>query len=954
MTPQSLLARIAAFLAVLLIAPAAFAVEATPVSGNVPVVDLSPKSEMHLDELGTLRVSTAPDLDGVVQRIEVRATRDDTRHWAVVGLQNPGDTQIDRLLVAQHHRLDGSGIFRPDLGSERVAAITPSEGFPPQRVASDDADVFFITLDPGATVTFVLELTTPRLPTLRLWQPEAYSESQNAYTLYKGIVVGISGLLAVFFLVVFVIKGQLMFASAAVMAWVVFGYVMVDFAFIGHVLPTQISAAASLRAFAEAMLTLSLGAFIVSYLNIARWRFRNTTTLFMLIPLGLGAAWLAQLDPVLTAGIARLGLAIVALFGLVAIIVAAVRGHERAVMLFPTWLFFIAWLVGAGLTVTGEITNDFVQPALNGGLVLLVLLIGFTVMQHAFAGSSISPALAKDVERDVLALAGSGDIFWDWDVARDRITCGQEAEQRLGLDKGELQGPPQDWLTVIHPADRDRFRATLDATVERRRGRITDHFRFRGIDGHYRWFQLRARPVIGTTGEIIRCVGTLHDMTEAKTIEERLLHDSVYDNLTGLPNRSLFLDRIDMARAWSNETTAQRLFVAVVNPDNFAEINDEFGQSVGDSVLLTIARRLGRVLKRHDTVARLPGDSFGLMIYCDPNKLIEFADKIHAVLRAPVQFADREIEVVASVGIAGMDLNAENAAEILDNAELALRRAKRQGGDRAETFDPLMRRLNMSGRSLARDLKRAMSEGRIKLHFRPIQDLETGEQVGFEAMPSWHHPLQGPLGWAELLNVAATEGLAVDIALSVLDRCAEGLGVWRKSGKTLTLLLPLPAPEAFRSELVGDVKTAVARHRLEPGALQIGIPEAVVTANPEFAVQLIARLREVGASVWLLDFARRITALPHLARLGVDGARVDAALTARADDAAPLSPMLQPLFSLITSLEAEVMVAGVATEKSARELGALGARYAVGPLYGRPISIQSKTPTKVEHAAAAE
>ncbi|MEM0906293.1 MAG: EAL domain-containing protein [Pseudomonadota bacterium] len=934
--------------------PSARAVDAVPIGETVPVIDLLPFADLYNDELGDLQVSTAPDLDGVVQRIEVRATSPETRHWAVIGLQNPGDQQIDRLLVAPHHRLSQSGLLSPDLGAERIKAITPSEGFSPDRLSSVDADVFRLTLDPGATVTYVMELTTPNLPMLRLWQREAYSESQNAYTLFKGVVVGISGLLALFLLVVFVLKGQMMFAAASVLAWVAFGYVLIDFAFLGDVLAGRVSNDATLRAFAEAMLALALAAFIISYLNITRWRIRNTYALLALIPLGVGAGWLAQADPVLTASIARVTLALVAAGGLIAILIAAIRGHDRAVMILPTWALLIAWVVGAGLTVSGDIDNDFVQPALNGGLVLLVLLIGFTVMQHAFAGRSIAPSLARDVERDVMALAGSGDIFWDWDVDQDRITCGGEAEHRLGLERGTLQGPPQDWFAVLHPQDRDRFRATLDAAVERRRGRINDLFRFRGIDGHYRWFRLRARPVIGMAGEIVRCVGTMNDMTEAKTIEERLLHDSVFDNLTGLPNRHLFLDRIEMARAWSNDETAQRLFVVVVNPDNFAEVNDRFGQSVGDSALLTIARRLSRILKRHDSIARLSGDSFGLLIYCDPQKLEEFAARVRDTLAAPIPFADEEIVLKASLGIAGIDLNAENPGELLDNAELALRRAKRQGGDRAEMFDPLMRRLNMSGRSLARDLKRAISEDKVLLEFRPIRDLVDDKIVGYEALPSWHHPLQGPLTWPQLLNLAAQEDLAVPLAVTTVERSAQTLAQWRSGGKDLTMMLTLPHADAFRSELVGDVKTAVARSRLDFGLFQLGVPEFVVSDNPEFAAQLIMRLRDVGASPWVVDFARRNTALPHLHRLAIDGVRFDAHLTAAGQDDPRQQKFLQALFAMAEALGASAMVDGVASGDDIQALREAGARYAAGPMFGRSVSAQAVTNLSLPQDVAAE
>jgi len=938
---------------IVLSAAAARALDAVPVGGNVPVVDLRPHTDFHRGHEGPLGVSTAPGLDGVVQRIEVRPTREDTRHWAVVGLQNPTDQQIDRLLVAPHYRLIGSGILSPDLGAVRIAAVTPSEGFPPQRLSSAEADVFGITLDPGATVTFVMELTTPTLPMLRLWEPAAYRDSQNAYTLFKGIIVGIAGLLALFLLAVFVIKGTTMFAAAAGLAWVAFGYVLVDFAFLADVVAERVRNEAVLRAFAEAMLVLTLASFLGAYLNVARWRLRDTYALAALVPLALGAGWLSGHNPALMAAISRVSLAAVASAGLLAILIAAVRGNERAVMILPTWALLIAWIVGAGLTVVGEIDNDFVQPALNGGLVLLVLLIGFTVMQHAFAATSISPALAKDVERDVLALAGSGDIVWDWDVTADRIDCGEEAEIRLGLDRGALNGPPQDWFAALHPQDRDRFRATLDATVEQRRGRINDTFRLRGVDGHYRWFRLRARPVIGTTGEIVRCVGTLVDVTEQKTVEERLLHDSVYDNLTGLPNRHIFLDRIEMARAWSNEQTAQRLFVAVVNPDNFSEINDSFGQSVGDSVLLTIARRLGRVLKRHDSVARLSGDSFGLLVYSDPARIEELVARVQEAIAAPVTFAENEISVVASVGIAGIDLKAESPAEIVDNAELALRRAKRQGGGKGEVFDPLMRRLNMSGRSLARDLKRAIAEEKVKLVFRPVRDLETDRTVGYEAMPSWNHPLQGPLAWNELLALAAHEDMAVQLALATLDRCASVLAEWRLAGRPLNLLVTLPVAEAFRSELVGDVKTIVARNRLDPGTLQIGVPESVVSENPEIAVQLLGRLRDVGASTWLVDFAKRTTALPQLHRLSIDGIRFDDRLAA-AGAGSRHTKLTSALFHLATAREARVMVGGVTTAEEADEFHGLGARYAVGPAFGRPVSAKAAQGLAVEQPVAAE
>ena len=220
------------------------------------------------------------------------------------------------------------------------------------------------------------------------------------------------------------------------------------------------------------------------------------------------------------------------------------HGFDRAVLLIPTWLLLVVWTVAAGLAVTGVVTNDIVGPALLGGLVLIVMLIGFTVMQHAFAGG-ITHGIVSDVERRALALTGAGDMIWDWDVSADKVFTSPETEQLLGLKRGTLEGPAATWLDVLHPLDRDRFRASLDSVVEQRRGRLIQDFRLRTPDGHYLWFALKARPVVGSDGEVVRLVGTLTDVTEFKTAEERLLHDAVHDNLTGLPNRELFLDRLE-------------------------------------------------------------------------------------------------------------------------------------------------------------------------------------------------------------------------------------------------------------------------------------------------------------------------------------------------------------------------------------------------------------------------
>src|SRR5688500_7402512 len=283
-------------------------------------------------------------------------------------------------------------------------------------------------------------------------------------------------------------------------------------------------------------------------------------------------------------------------------------------MLIPSWLVLVFWVAAAWLAVTGRIEHPVVQPALAGGLVLVVMLIAFTIMQHAFAGGAIAQGLISDAEQKALALVGAGHSIWDWDTARDRIETGREIEQALGYSRGALDGPARNWLALIHPAERELFRAVLDAVVNQRRGRINIVLRMRAEDGHYLWFALKARPIVGSDGEVMRCSGTIADITDSKLGEERLLHDATHDNLTGLPNRHVFLDRLDSALVRGRAERIAGPTVLVFDIDNFKRVNSEFSHPVGDSVLLALARRMVRLLRPQDTVARLQGDSFGVIV----------------------------------------------------------------------------------------------------------------------------------------------------------------------------------------------------------------------------------------------------------------------------------------------------------------------------------------------------
>ena len=928
-----------AFVAVLGVSSAA-AVEAVNIRVDAAAIDLTDAVDFQHTDGDRLQVSTAPGADGIIRRIEVRA-REAGSNWAVFALANNGDEQIDRLIVAAHYRMVGSGLLWPDLGLSRIVYITPSSGDPPERLDNPNADVFRVTLDPGTVITFVAELRTPNLPQLYLWEPDAFKDKVNSLTLYQGIVIGIAGLLALFLTILFVVKGSVMFPAAAALGWAVLVYIGVDFGFWGKVFDMSSGAERIWRASGEAILAATLLVFLFAYLNLNRWHVRYAhITVGWLAFLGALVA-VALFSPAVASGIARMSLFFIAVLGFGLVVYLSTHGFDRAVMLIPTWLLLVVWVFGAALTVLGYLTNDIVGPALLGGLVLIVMLIGFTVMQHAFAGG-MAQGIVSDVERRALALTGAGDMIWDWDVAADRVFTSPETETMLGLKTGSLDGAAATWLEVLHPLDRDRFRATLDSVVEQRRGRVAQDFRMRTSGGHYLWFALRARPVVGSDGEVIRLVGTLTDVTDFKTVEERLLHDAVHDNLTGLPNRELFLDRLEAVLGLAMADGTIRPTVMVIDVDRFKQVNDSVGMALADSILLTLARRLGRLIKPHDTLARLSGDQFGLIVLSerDAARITTLAETIRRTLRAPITFNDREIFLTGSIGLTLGDSEPQSAEERLKDAELAMYHAKRMGGDRIEVFKPSMRARKSDRLSIESDLRRALEREEISILYQPIVRLEDRAVAGFEALARWDHPRLGRMSPNEFITIAEETGLIVELGLFVLERTARQLSTWQRTLRSrdpLFASVNISSRQLLRHDLIQDLRTVLARAPLTRGSLKLELTESVVMENPEHAAQMLHRIRELGAGLALDDFGTGYSSLAYLQRFPFDTIKIDQSFV-RMTSKGTRPVILRSIIALAHDLGMDVVAEGAETDSDAVELYQLGCEYAQGFVFGEPMA----------------
>jgi diguanylate cyclase (GGDEF)-like protein/PAS domain S-box-containing protein len=931
---------VAILLAVAFGADVARAVEAINVRIDASAIDLTEALERPRSETARIQVSTAPAADGIIRRMEVPAT-EAGNNWAVFALANNSDEQIDRLIVAPHYRMVGSGLVWPDLGLSRIVSITPSSGDRPERQENPSADIFRVTLDPGTVITYVVELRTDKLPQLYLWEPDAYKDKVNSFTLYHGIVIGIAGLLALFLTILFVVKGSVMFPAAAALGWAVLVYIGTDFGFWGKVFDLSAGTERIWRASGEAILAATLVVFLFAYLNLNRWHVRYAhITAGWLVFLGALTA-IAVFNPAVASGVARISLAIVAITGVGLVVYLAAHGFDRAVLLIPTWLLLVIWVFAASLAVNGVVTNDIAAPALLGGLVLIVMLIGFTVMQHAFAGG-VAIAIVSDIERRALALTGAGDMIWDWDVPNDKMFTSPETEALLGLKRGALGGSAADWLELLHPLDRDRFRASLDGVLDQRRGRLFLEFRLRTLDGHYMWFALKARPVVGSDGEVVRLVGTLTDVTEFKTAEERLLHDAVHDNLTGLPNRELFLDRLDAALSFAKADSTIRPTVMVIDLDRFKQVNDSVGMAVGDSILLTLARRLGRLLKPQDTLARLAGDQFGLLVLSErePPRITAFADTLRKTLRAPITFNDREILLTASIGLALADGQPQRKEDVLKDAELAMYHGKRIGGDRIEVFKAAMRTRKSDRLTLETDLRRSLERGEMTVLYQPVVWLEDRSVAGFEALVRWNHPKMGLLPPGEFIPMAEDTGFIVELGLFVLDRAARQLAIWQRATRLrypLFMSVNISSRQLLRHDLIQDLRTVLSRSAVARSTLKLELTESLVMENPEYAAQMLTRMRELGVGLSLDDFGTGHSSLAYLQRFPFDTIKIDQSFV-RQNGKGARPVILRSIVAMAHDLGMDVIAEGAERDSDAAELYQLGCEYAQGYVFGHPLS----------------
>jgi len=924
------------------------AIDAIVVKPEQDKIDVTALGELYEGRGDRLQLETAPGQDGYIGRMAVQATTPGTNPgWLVFALSNPTTERVTRWLVAPRYTLADSRAFWPELDAPRVTAITPSLGFRPERMKSDRADMFRLSLEPGQTITYAAEMSSRQVPRLTLWDPDAYQAKLQDRNLFNGVLLGIIGVIAIFLTAIFAANHRAIFPATALVAWAALAYFCIDFGFWTKLLPVNPDHMAVYRAAAEAGLAASLVLFLYAFLRIGLWHGWIKTLFFVWIVAQFGLIAFAVVDPRLASGLARGSLVGMAGIGTCLIVYLALRGQDRALLLIPSWMLVLVWLFGAAMIVLGKLQGDFMSAGLAAGLVLILVLLGFTVTQFAFrspAGGSLQLGPTSQVQMKSLAVDGSGAAVWQWNAGKDHITVAPEVEEALGAIPGTLDTTVDNFLQHMHAADRERFRMMLWSLQENQGGELQTEFRLKRQDGSYLWYELRARAAPSDNARLMHCVGLMRDITGLKRSHERLMHDAVHDSLTGLPNRELFVDRLQGALTRSREGQANRPTVMVIDIDRFKNVNQSFGLAIGDSMLLTLARRLSRHLNPQDTLARLAGDQFAILMISetDPRQVATLAERVRRALRTPMKIGGKEIVLTASIGIVVDDGIPATAQDALREGEIAMLRAKRGGADRIEIFTASMRGEQESPLPLESELRKALERRQIEVLYQPITRLASNQLAGFEALLRWEHPTRGRLSANEFIPVAEDSGLITELGSYVLTQALEEATRWHKvlprERDPLFVSVNISSRQLFRQDLVQEIRLMLAREAVPKGTLKLEITEALVMENPERAVEILTWLKSFGASLALDDFGTGYCSLSYLHRVPCDTIKVDRSLVRGTGLNGSTPLILRSIVALAHELGKEVVAEGVETAEDAAYLRSVGCEYGQGYYYGEPMS----------------
>jgi diguanylate cyclase (GGDEF)-like protein/PAS domain S-box-containing protein len=508
------------------------------------------------------------------------------------------------------------------------------------------------------------------------------------------------------------------------------------------------------------------------------------------------------------------------------------------------------------------------------------------------------------------------------------------------------------WYGVTHPEDRERVVAEVERTDETGDSFCLE-YRIIHKEGRVVWVRDEAMLVDNEEGRPRLWQGVMSDVTERKELEDRLKHQALHDALTGLPNRTLFTDRLGHALTRSEAGRGERpgsVAVLFLDLDNFKVVNDSLGHEAGDRLLVEMARRISGCLRMGDTAARLGGDEFTVLLEGarDTEEAEDaarnVAERIAEALEIPFVLGEQEVFVTSSIGIAALSPREEDGPEgLLRDADAAMYRAKQSGKSRYQLFDDSMNAVALDRLNLENDLRRALERGEYRLHYQPTMSLETGRITGVEALLRWEHPERGLVLPGEFIPIAEETGLIIPLGRWVLREACRQVMEWGETlpagypARTLAVSVNLSAKQFMQEDLTRDIVRALEETGLPPERLILEITESVVMEDASMTAEVMRGLKALGVRISVDDFGTGYSSLAYLERFPADYLKIDRSFVEGLGRGPESTAIISAMVNLSRDLGLGVVAEGIETADQLERLKTLGCELGQGYYFAKPL-----------------
>jgi diguanylate cyclase (GGDEF)-like protein/PAS domain S-box-containing protein len=554
-------------------------------------------------------------------------------------------------------------------------------------------------------------------------------------------------------------------------------------------------------------------------------------------------------------------------------------------------------------------------------------------------------ALRESEERYALAVQAANDGLWDWDLESGQFYFSERWKAMLGYEACEVGDTLSEWFDRVHAEDREHLEWALREHMEGRSTHFESEYRIRLKDGSYRYMLSRGLGLRNPQGHAYRMAGSQSDITDRKRAEEQLIHDAFHDSLTGLPNRALFLDRLKVCMARALRRQDRMFAVIFLDLDRFKVINDSLGHSAGDALLIEIGRILEKCVRPEDTVARMGGDEFTILIESveDRAEAQGIAQRVRDLLAMPFHIQGREVFTSGSIGIAYNSEERPRPEDFIRDADIAMYHAKSLGKSRTETFDPSMHTRALARLELETDLRSALERDEFVVWYQPIVEISSGELDGFEALVRWQSPKRGFVNPQDFIPLAEETGLIVPLGLVVLRQACRQVAAWQKqSGNAdLTVSVNLSTAQFTQADLVERIAEALEETGLAPSSLKLEVTESSVMGDIAEAKRILQQLRRLGIKISLDDFGTGYSSFSYLVQLPIDTLKIDRAFVTGIENDEERVQVVRTIIDLARSLGLHVLAEGVENSGQLAKLSHLKCEHAQGFLFSRPVPAET-------------